>query len=110
MDLGSLLKALGGGGGGDSGPPGGGRETGNPEGDQGFSLDPALLSMVMEMLGAFRQRDQNEELLRALRPYFHDERQKKVDEAIQMVKLLRLLPLLREKGILGDLLGGRGQG
>jgi len=37
--------------------------------------------------------------LKALRPYFEDERRKKVDEAIKIIKLLKLLPLLREINI-----------
>ena len=115
LDLGMLLNALGGA---DRGRPPGEEEDSSqgsregrksPGGGEGFPLDPALISMLMEMMGTFRQRNQNEELLLALRPYFHDGRQKKVDEAIRMVKLLRLLPLLRESGILGDLFGGEGE-
>ena len=34
-------------------------------------------------------------LLKALRPYVHGEREKKLDEAIKLVELSRLLPLLR---------------
>ena len=34
-------------------------------------------------------------LLKALRPYVHGEREKKLDEAINLVELSRLLPLLR---------------
>ena len=34
-------------------------------------------------------------LLKALRPYVHGEREKKLDEAIKLVELSKLLPLLR---------------
>ena len=34
-------------------------------------------------------------LLKALRPYLHGEREKKLDEAIKLMELSRLLPLLR---------------
>lgn len=34
-------------------------------------------------------------LLNALRPYLHGEREKKLDEAIRLLELSRLLPLLR---------------
>lgn len=34
-------------------------------------------------------------LLKALRPYLHGEREKKLDEAIRLMELSRLLPLLR---------------
>lgn len=34
-------------------------------------------------------------LLKALRPYLHGEREKKLDEAIKLMELSRLLPLLK---------------
>lgn len=36
-------------------------------------------------------------LLKALRPYLHGEREKKLDEAIRLMELSRLLPLLRSQ-------------
>ena len=43
-------------------------------------------------------------LLSALRPLLNEARQKKLDEAGRILKLLRLLPLLRESGILQNIL------
>ena len=42
-------------------------------------------------------KDPNVALLRALRPYLHDGREKRVDEAIEMMRLAKLLPLLKTK-------------
>ena len=36
-------------------------------------------------------------LLKALRPYLHDGREKRIDEAIEMLRLAKLLPLLTKK-------------
>lgn len=42
----------------------------------------------------------------ALRPLLSEGRQKKVDEAIQILQMLRLLPLLKESGSFSGLLSG----
>lgn len=39
-------------------------------------------------------------LLRSLRPFLGSERQAKLDKAEKMLKMLRLLPIIRENGIL----------
>jgi hypothetical protein len=61
-----------------------------------------LLGRAMSALG---QDDSNIQLLRALKPHFSDERAKKVDDAIRILQLIRLLPLLRDSGLLGFLKG-----
>ena len=67
-----------------------------------------LLSMAVKMgpiLGALRQEDDSTRLLRALRPMLRPARQKKLDEALKLLQLLRALPLLKQSGILGSLGG-----
>ena len=39
-------------------------------------------------------------------PLLGEARQKKVDEAIQILQMLRLLPLLKESGVFSGLLSG----
>ena len=59
----------------------------------------------MPLLSSVRQEDDNTRLLRALRPLLAPQRQKKVDEALRLMQLMRLLPLLRQKGMFSGLLG-----
>ena len=59
-----------------------------------------VVSKILPLLSTFRQEDNNTRLLHALRPLLGPERQKKVDEAIKMLSMLRLLPVLRGQGIL----------
>ena len=111
-DLGSLLSALGGTNSG-SQQQGeeedfSGRQGSAPSGQGGF--DPGMLGKMGKMLGQAQQHDKNIELLMALRPYFAEPRKNKVDEAIKLLKVLRLLPLLRESGILDGVLGGENHG
>ena len=77
-------------------PPAASSPSGSPLG-----LDGDMLKTVMKMaplLSNFRQEDDSTRLLRALRPMLGHERQEKLDQAIQMIQMMRVLPLL--KGIL----------
>lgn len=55
---------------------------------------------IMPMLNSFQQEDDSTRLLTSLRPLLSRERQKKLDEAAKIMKVFRLLPLLKSKGIL----------
>ena len=61
--------------------------------------DLSLLKTLMPLLGGAvkEEKDPNVTLLRALRPYLRDGREKRVDEAIEMLQLVKLLPLLQSK-------------
>lgn len=59
-----------------------------------------LVTKLAPMLSAAQQEDENTRLLQALRPLLGEERQKKLDEAIRILQLLRMLPLLRQSGLL----------
>lgn len=63
-----------------------------------FDLDTLLL--LQRGAALFGQEDDNIRLLRALQPHFSPKRAKKVEDAIRVLQLLRLLPLLRESGLL----------
>ena len=66
-----------------------------------------MLNTVMKiapLLGRINQEDDNTRLLHALRPLLKSERQKKLDEAIKIMRMLKFLPLLKEQGILQGIL------
>ena len=66
------------------------------------------LGGIASLLGSFQNNDNNENavLLLALRPFLSSGRQKRVGEAVQLMKILALLPLLKESGLLSGILGG----
>lgn len=70
------------------------------------SLDMNTIMMLQRAAGTFKQEDKNTELLRALKPHFSPERAKRVDDAVRIIQLIRLLPLVKEMGILEKLKGG----
>lgn len=90
-NLGALLSSLGGGGGNES--------SGLP------NLDIGKLMNIQKLLSQ-RKDDSSTALLRALKPHLAEENRKKVDEAVRIMELLDLLPLIKESGLLGSLLGG----
>lgn len=73
------------------------------------SLDLNTLMLLQKAISALNQDDRNTELLRALKPHFSDERAKKVDDAIRILQLIRLLPLVKELGLFNRLKGGDSQ-
>ncbi len=65
------------------------------------------MGTVMKLMSAYSNAKdgENERLLRALKPMLSDKRQGRVDEAINLMKLIAILPLVKESGLLGSLLG-----
>lgn len=63
-------------------------------------MDLSLLSKAAPFLQAMQQEDDSTKLLEALRPYLHGERQRRLDEAKEILKWLRLATMLKEQGIL----------
>lgn len=61
------------------------------------------VAKLVRMLTRLQNRgpDSREQLLIALRPHLTPERKKRVDQALRILKLLDLAPLLSDSGILG---------
>ncbi len=65
----------------------------------GLSGDSVQMAMKLApMLSQIRSEDDTTRLLRALKPFLNPERQSKMDEAIRIIQLLRVVPLLRGAG------------
>ncbi len=58
--------------------------------------DLSQLLRLLPLIGTLSKEDDNAALLKALRPHLSGERQKKLDEAGQWLKIARLLPLIKE--------------
>ena len=61
-------------------------------------LDANTLLLLQQAAGVFQKNDANTDLLRALKPHFSPERAARVDDAIRILQLLRLLPILTAGG------------
>ena len=77
---------------------------GAQEGSDGglFSgLDIGSIAKIAGLLSAAGSTSDNERLLMALKPLLREENRGKVDTAMRLLKLISLLPLLRESGLFG---------
>lgn len=73
------------------------------------AASPELIQTVTKLaplLSQVNREDDSTRLLRALRPLLGEARQKKLDEAIKILQMMRLLPLLKESGVFSGLLSG----
>ncbi len=77
----------------------------NPDSDSngGFSLPKDFdIGKIMGLMSAFnsQKNDRRSELLLALKPHLSQERREKVDKAVKLLKIISLMPVLREQGLL----------
>ncbi len=80
----------------------------NPLGALG-SITPEMLQAVgriAPLLSQVNREDDSTRLLHALRPLLSPSRQKKLDEAVKILQMMRLLPLLKDSGLFSGLLSG----
>jgi len=77
----------------------GASKSAQPSGSAASGIDADTLMKISQLMQRMNRDDKNTQLLRALRPHVHD--QKKLDEAIGIMQLLSLLPMLGEYGMFG---------
>ena len=67
----------------------------------GFSPDMlSMFSKIAPLMSDVSKEEDTQRLLNALRPFLSDERKKKLDEANKLLKIMRLLPMVKELGVL----------
>jgi hypothetical protein len=94
----NIVSMLSNSGGGDAAEPQ--KEKENDSGDSGLNFDPALLLKMTQAFSAMKKGDPKIDLLLALKTNLSDPRRKKVDEAIQIMRLINMMPMLKESGFL----------
>lgn len=68
----------------------------------GAMPDPQMMGTLMRLaplLQSAGQEDDSTRLLKALRPFMHEERARRIDSAIRLLGLLKMLPLLKSSGL-----------
>lgn len=102
MDIEDILRALT-----EDSPDDGGDDDGGGQGEERGGLfdglNPDMLMKLMSLFGSMNRQDDNERFLLALKPLLKEEKRRKVDTAVKMLKLLALLPILKESGLFGSL-------
>ncbi|MBR5442513.1 MAG: hypothetical protein IKV44_06130 [Clostridia bacterium] len=62
--------------------------------------DLSQLTAILPVLQEINKPDQRLDFINALKPMLSGERQQRADEAVKLVRLMSLLPLLRERGLM----------
>lgn len=94
-----MVSAMGlGGAAGPSSEPPSGPSPGPLSGNGGPDMSAILKLAPLLKLGG--ENDETVAFLLALRPLLSEERRRKLDEAVRILRVLRLLPLLKNTGIL----------
>jgi hypothetical protein len=65
-------------------------------------VDGESIQMIMKiapLLSRVRQEDDSTRLLRALRPFLKEDKQTKLDEAIKLMQIVRMVPLIKNIGL-----------
>ncbi len=67
----------------------------------GGDIDPAMIGKIMSVLSRLKNSsdDSRSNLLLALKPLLSAPRREKVDTAVKLLKLIDLLPLIRDSGM-----------
>lgn len=55
-----------------------------------------LIAKLSSVMGAMNKTDNRTRLIEALKPLLSDKRRKKADEAMQMMKLMEMLPMITQ--------------
>ena len=72
----------------------------SPQGQNG-GLDLNALGGIANLMGKLNQNDDKRcQLITALKPLLSPERQQRADEALRIIKLIDILPLIRDSGLL----------
>lgn len=72
--------------------------------DTGSMPDIETLLKLTSLAGAFTQKDKNADLLMALKPHLSDEKQRRVDRAVKLLKLIAVWNMAKESGLLKDMI------
>ncbi len=62
--------------------------------------DLSQISALLPILNAFNSHDNRIDFIEALKPLLSEGKRQKADEAMKLVRLMSVIPLLRERGIM----------
>ena len=63
-------------------------------------FDAELIGKIGSLMNSMKNDDKRCTLIEALRPYLSKERQRRCDEALKILRLISVLPLIREQKII----------
>ncbi len=79
-------------------------DTDNAEKQSNEQPDLGAVLKLTSMMGAASTGSKNTDLLRALKPHLSEDKQKRVDKAIKLMKLLAMWNIAKDSGLLQELI------
>lgn len=73
-------------------------KLGKKDADSGLP-DLSFITKLIPLMSSMNRDDDDTVLLKALRPYLHGDREKRLDEAIKILRFMKVMPLLKDKGL-----------
>lgn len=64
-------------------------------------MDPKMIGGLSRYFGKMNEKDNRSDFLYALKPLLNETRRSKVDEAVNILRVLKMMRMLREGGLLG---------
>ena len=61
-------------------------------------VDPDVLGKITKVMSLMNKKDSRVELISALKPFLSSDRQARADEAMRIIRLIELIPLLKDQG------------
>lgn len=76
-------------------------EEAKQQSDPPMGIDPKTMASVASLLSKMQSRgdDDNTRLIAALRPLLSEKRRRRADDAIKILQLFEILPLLKDSGV-----------
>ena len=62
------------------------------------SSEPATMAKIAQIMSAMNRHDSRCDLIAALRPLLSEPRRRRADDAMQLIKLIDLLPMIEDLG------------
>lgn len=84
-----------------------GSESGDTAGEEQSSPDGADIGDMLKigsLLSSISENDSGTEFLLALRPHVKEKRQKRVDKAVKLLRLMTILESAKKNGLLNDII------
>lgn len=78
--------------------------TGEKDSKESPRNDTDIMSSINKLNKMFNTDDDRTALIKALKPMLSEPKQQKADEAIKILRLIQLVPLLRDSGFLKGIL------
>ncbi len=78
-----------------------GQMTGSSSDSGGLSFD--MIAKLMQVMGSMGSNDKDSALLLALKPHLSEEKQRRIDKAVRLIKIYSVINSLKDSGMLSEL-------